>query len=298
MSHDLAVPPAEVLVGLERLALEVATEAARLVEDRPDDLGAVTKSSATDVVTAMDRASQDLVRRRLLAARPDDGFLGEEDGARPERPGGGVTWVVDPIDGTTNYLYGIPLYAVSVAAVVGDPTRPGRWRPVAGAVVNPATGESYAAHLGGGARRTDAAGRRVALRPSAADDLGLTLLGTGFSYDAGVRAWQARVLAHVLPVVRDIRRGGSAALDLCHVADGRLDAYHERMLNPWDLAAGWLVATEAGAVVGGSVVSGGRSGHGDPGPDLAWACAPALAGPFADLLRQAYAVAGEPPAPA
>jgi myo-inositol-1(or 4)-monophosphatase len=251
-----AAPPVEVPEGLpleelERLAVEVAQEAARLVvEDRPDRLGvASTKSSATDVVTVMDQRAQDLLRERLLAARPGDGFLGEEEGG--ETGTSGVTWVVDPIDGTVNYLYGIPAYAVSAAAVVGDPATPGRWRPVAAAVVDPERGRTFHARLGGGAWRRSSGQGPERLRVGDQADLSQALVGTGFGYEASVRLWQAKVLLEVVPQVRDIRRIGSAALDLCHVADGELDAYYERGLNAWDMAAAWLVVTEAGGAFGG-----------------------------------------------
>ena len=243
---QLAVPGDDVLAELERLAVEVALEAGRLiVDDRPADLGvSKTKSTATDVVTVMDQRAQDLLRSRLQAARPGDGFLGEEEGGTDRESE--ITWVVDPIDGTVNYLYGIPSYAVSVAAVVGDPTTPGAWRPVAGAVVNPVTGELFHAHLGAGAwlRRGD--GPSQSLTIGTAPGLGHALAGTGFGYDTRRRLWQARVLVEVLPHLRDIRRIGSAALDICAVAAGSLDCYFERGLNPWDLAAAWLVLTEAG----------------------------------------------------
>lgn len=234
---------------LAGIALAVALEAGELiVAGRPRDLGvAETKSSATDVVTVMDQRSQDHLLERLGELRPRDGFAGEERGGRASESG--VTWVVDPIDGTVNYLYEIPAYCVSVAAVIGDPTVDGAWQPVAAAVVNPMTGERFTAEVGAGAWRAvgDEEPRRLQV---AETPLALALCGTGFGYDADRRAWQAAVLTHVLPRVRDIRRLGSAALDLCRVADGSLDVYYERGLNPWDMAAGWLVATEAGAIVG------------------------------------------------
>lgn len=252
----LHVPEGTDPAALAVIAERVALEAGRLIVDqRPPDLEvAETKSSVTDVVTVMDQRSQDLLLARLGELRPDDGFAGEERGGRAGASG--LTWVVDPIDGTVNYLYGIPAYAVSVAAVVGDPGVPGAWRPVAGAVVNPVTGERFTASLGGGARRS--VGETVRTLGVSDPELGLALCGTGFGYDAERRRWQGDVLARVLPRVRDIRRLGSAALDLCRVADGSLDVYYERGLNPWDMAAGWLVATEAGALV--TDLDGGHPG--------------------------------------
>ena len=248
---ELHAPDATTLEALERLAVEVCLEAGRLVVDeRPANLSvAKTKSTATDVVTIMDQRAQDLLRSRLHEARPQDGFLGEEEGGTDTHSE--ITWVVDPIDGTVNYLYGIPAYAVSVAAVVGDPTTPGAWRPVAGAVVNPVTGELFHARVGSGAWLRVGTAPATRLEIGSPPALGHALVGTGFGYDALRRDWQARVLLGVLPQVRDIRRIGSAALDICSVAAGSLDAYYERGLNPWDLAAAWLVLTEAGGVFSG-----------------------------------------------
>ena len=186
--------------------------------------------------------------------------------------------MVDPIDGTVNYLYGIPSYAVSVAAVTGDPTRPGHWDSVAGAVLNPVTGELFHAHRGGGARLTTPGGTRT-LRATLATELGMALVGTGFGYAASMRARQAALLVDLLPRVRDIRRHGGAALDLCGLAAGRLDAYYETALNAWDRAAGQLVAREAGAVVGGPVDD-------VPTRELVWGAAPGLAAEFGDLVRE------------
>ncbi|WP_068324668.1 inositol monophosphatase family protein [Janibacter terrae] len=274
------VDPAE----LADIALAVAVEAGVLVvDDRPRDLGvAETKSSATDVVTVMDQRSQDLLLRRLGELRPQDGFHGEERGARTGTSG--ITWVVDPIDGTVNYLYEIPAYCVSVAAVLGDPSVDGAWRPVAGAVVNPLTGERYTAALGGGAWRRvgDGPAQRLTVADTSLDQ---ALCGTGFGYDADRRAWQAAVLTHVLPRVRDIRRIGSAALDLCRVADGSLDVHYERGLNPWDMAAGWLVATEAGAVVTDLDGDDPRAGFTVAGP-------PAAQDSLRTLLRSAVEQVG------
>ncbi|MFL6204525.1 MAG: inositol monophosphatase family protein [Acidimicrobiales bacterium] len=234
--------------ALRTLAERVACAAGELLRAGlgVDRLEVGTKSTGTDMVTEMDRASEALIEAELLAARPDDGILGEE-GAR--RPGtSGVRWVVDPLDGTTNYLYGFPGFNVAIAAERdGD--------VVAGAVYDVVRDELFSAHLGGGATRDGAA-----IAPSAAIELAHALVGTGFSYEPERRRRQAKVLVEVLPRVRDIRRQGAAALDLCSVACGRLDGYYERGLAPWDLAAGGLIAREAGAVVtdlaGGPVRAG------------------------------------------
>jgi len=249
------------------LAEQVAREAGRLVvADRPRDLQvAATKTTATDIVTEMDRRSEQLVVDRISAARPDDGFLGEEGAARAGTSG--VTWVVDPIDGTVNYLYGIPAYAVSIAASVDG-------QVVAGAVVNPVHGETWTALRGEGAWLD---GQR--LRISAPPPLHLALVATGFGYDARRRARQADVLGQVLPRVRDVRRFGAASLDLCAVACGRVDAYYEQGLKPWDLAAGGLVATEAGATVTG--LRGRVAGE-----DLVVAAGPPLVTELVGLLEE------------
>jgi myo-inositol-1(or 4)-monophosphatase len=226
------------------LAVATAQEAAALVaRGRATAAEHVdVKSSPVDMVTAVDRACEELVVARLLGARPDDGLLGEEGG---ERAGSsGVRWVVDPIDGTTNFVYGVPAYAVSIAAEVDGQVR-------AGVVLNAATGEQYSATLGGGARLTVPGDPPVTLACSAPESLDRTLVATGFGYRAEQRQAQGAVVARLLPQVRDIRRFGSAALDLCAVAAGRVDAYYERHLNRWDFAAGALIAAEAGAVVTG-----------------------------------------------
>ena len=258
------------LRDLELLAREVAIAAGALIRDeRPERLTIDTKSSSSDVVTQMDGRAEAFIRERLAQARPHDAVFGEEAGrgAAPEDAAAqrtGITWVVDPIDGTVNYLYGIGEYAVSVAAVVGDPTRTGQWRPVAGAVAHPTAGLVYSAARGQGARvhcvdpsvapsvaPTGQPTEGTPLAPSGAEGLELALVGTGFAYVAQERARQARELVEILSTVRDIRRGGSAALDLCAVAAGRLDGYYERGINAWDYAAGWLVVTEAGGIVSG-----------------------------------------------
>lgn len=288
------VPAGIDVSALAGIALEVATGAADLVAgaSAADRVVASTKTSAVDVVTAMDQRSQDHLRAELARLRPDDGFHGEEEGGHTGTTG--VTWVVDPIDGTVNYLYGIPAWSVSVAAVVGDPTVRGAWRPVAGAVIDPLGPERFAAALGRGARRwgpgdpTDGPGRPISV--SGATDLSTSLVGTGFGYDARRRAWQAAVLAHVLPQVRDIRRLGSAALDLCHVASGRLDAYWERGLHPWDMAAAWLVVTEAGGAVDDA--QGGA-----PGNAMTLAAAPGVHPALVAAVAEAAATVAPDEAP-
>lgn len=220
------------------LATRAAVAAGELLLDAQarEPARVTTKTSSTDMVSELDRASEELVTGTILAARPDDAVLGEEGGLCG--PGtSGVRWVVDPLDGTTNYLYRFPAWAVSVAAEVDG-------QAVAGVVHDPIHGETFGAVRGRGAWCN---GRR--LQVAGAPTLDVALVGTGFGYDAGVRARQGVELARVLPCVRDVRRAGAAALDLCWVGLGRLDAYFERGLQPWDWAAGMLVAAEAGAVV-------------------------------------------------
>ena len=230
---------------LVALARSVALDAADLVAERRRHgvSVAATKSSPIDVVTEADRAAEELIHRRLLDARPDDGFLGEEGGSASSASG--VTWVVDPIDGTVNFLYGIPQYAVSVAARIGEEV-------VAGVVVDVAKGECFTATLGGGAWCD---GRRLSVREPA--PMAERLVMTGFHYTREVREAQARAVATMLPQVRDVRRLGSAALDLSALGAGRADAYVEEGLHAWDLAAGGLVAREAGARVEVLVGAGG-----------------------------------------
>ena len=228
------------------LAEGTAAEAGRLLaswraEGRPEV--ADTKSSPTDVVTKMDRAAEALITERIRTARPGDAVLGEEGGqAAPSRTG--VRWVVDPLDGTVNYLYGLPEWGVSIAAEVDGEI-------VAGVVAAPVLGQTFAARKGGGAWLRRAGAEPVRLRCNDGVEMDRALVATGFGYDAGRRKVQGEVVAALLPMVRDIRRAGSAAIDLCMVAAGRVDAFYERGLNYWDYAAGGLVAREAGAIVGG-----------------------------------------------
>lgn len=251
---------------LLRIALDAADRAGTFLRDgRPEDLAvAATKSSAVDVVTEMDIASEKLITGLLAEARPEDGVLGEE-GASVEGTSG-VQWVIDPLDGTVNYLYGLPSWAVSIAARLDGET-------VVGVVYAPMRGETYRAVLGEGAHVNE---RPTRVRP--APEFAQALVGTGFGYLAERRARQAEVIRHLVPEVRDIRRGGSAAIDLCDVALGRLDAYYERGLHPWDYAAGDLVAREAGALTGGR--------PGEPvSPELTLAAPPGLFEPLQARLE-------------
>lgn len=248
---DPGVVPEPERAELEELAVQLALEAGVLIRDeRPGRLGVDrVKSSELDVVTVMDTRCEQLLRARIAAARPHDAILGEEEGLSAGTSG--LSWVLDPIDGTVNYLYDLPAYAVSVAVVVGDPMVPGAWAPVAGAVINPRTDEVFHARVGGGAHLLTVEDS-VPVRVRQESDLGGALLATGFAYDREMRRGQAEIVSALLPHVRDIRRMGAAALDLCHVAAGRVDGYWEQCVQAWDVAAGRLVVTEAGGVVSGA----------------------------------------------
>jgi len=223
--------------GLREIAEAVAREAGRQLRDAfAGPLVNVTaKSSPTDLVSEADHAAERLIRERLAAARPGDGILGEEGGDALGTTS--VRWVVDPLDGTINFLFGIPQWAVSIACEDGDGT-------VAGVIYDPMRDELWSAERGGPALLD---GRPI--RASARDDLATALVATGFGYDADVRRLQADVAARLLPRVRDIRRFGSAALDLAWTAAGRYDAFYERGLNSWDRAAGELICVNAGLAV-------------------------------------------------
>lgn len=249
------------LAALASVALAAAEGAAALAAEgfgrtRTD---VDTKSSGTDMVSEIDREAETLISTLLSEARPDDALLGEEGAARDGTSG--IRWVVDPLDGTTNYLFGIPAWSVSVAA-----ERDGR--PVVGVVADPGRAEIWAAVEGRGAR-CNGVPVHVAEGRS---ELSTALVATGFGYRSERRAWQAEVLGRLLAQVRDIRRFGSAALDLCWVAGGRFDAYYEWGLNPWDLSAGTVICREAGGVVD---ILDGR---------LIVATTPSLARPLAGLL--------------
>ncbi|HEX5253864.1 MAG TPA: inositol monophosphatase family protein [Mycobacterium sp.] len=278
-------PSDDELVRLRSVAETLAAEAAAFVRRRraevfgtdpgSDDSGAVrSKSTPTDPVTVVDTETERLLRDRLAELRPGDPILGEEGGGPADpcgAPAGAVTWVLDPIDGTVNFVYGIPAYAVSVGAQVNGES-------VAGAVADVVGNRVYSAAVGLGAHVTDDEGTQQ-LQSAAVDDLSMALLGTGFGYSQQRRAAQAALLARMLPVVRDVRRIGSAALDLCMVASGRLDAFYEHGLQVWDRAAGALIAAEAGARV--VLPAPGVTGAG-----LALAAAPGIADELLAVLER------------
>ncbi|MBF4553493.1 inositol monophosphatase family protein [Corynebacterium suicordis] len=253
---------------LRKIAVRVALEAAELVSrarrEASGDDGHVgvqdLKSSAVDPVTEVDNASEKLIREQLLAATPGSRVLGEEDGLgqAQTQDDSGLLWVVDPIDGTVNFIYGLPAYSVSIAATSAGVPIASAVADVAGQVVysaasgRPAVEQSFADATSGRegrVLRVSGDGDSVDAAGESAASLEQTLVATGFSYLAERRRAQAELLVKLLPQVRDIRRIGSAALDLCHVAAGRVDAYYEHGLGPWDHAAGVLIAARAGAVV-------------------------------------------------
>jgi myo-inositol-1(or 4)-monophosphatase len=279
---DAPQQPEVLAEELAALALDIARSAAQLVRERGarEVTVAATKSSEVDVVTEADRASEALIRALLRERRPDDAVLGEEE---TESSGtSGVRWIVDPIDGTVNFLYGLPQYAVSIAAEVDGEV-------VAGVVLNAATGTEYVARRtdrrpGGGAVASRD-GRPIGVRAPA--PLSQRLVGTGFHYSARLREIQARAMVDLLPRVRDIRRLGSCALDLCAVAEGLLDAYVEEGVNLWDHAAGGLVARAAGATTELTVGAGGL--------DI-MVCAPSHGfAEFREAVRQAGFLAADSP---
>lgn len=267
--------------GLRNVAERVVTEAADFVRRRRPEVfgtaGAVrsegtptavrSKSTPTDPVTVADTETERLVRERLAVLRPGEAILGEEHGGDAAEHGA-VRWVVDPIDGTVNFVYGIPAYVVSLAAQVDG-------RSIAGAVADVCSGDVYSAAIGRGATITEAGIRRT-LHCNDVSELSMALVGTGFGYQSERRAFQASLLAQMLPLVRDVRRMGAAALDLCMVAAGRLDAHYEHGLNVWDWAAGALIAAEAGAAV---TLPDSRDG-------LLIAAAPGVADQLSEALRR------------
>ena len=261
---------------LEAVAIDIVRAAGQLLVERPRALNFTTKTSAVDVVTEMDKASEELVKKYLATHRPEDGLIGEE-GAQVASESG-ITWIVDPIDGTVNYLYQLPGWNISIAAQHHGKT-------IAGAVFAPLLdgGLLWSAHLGGGARMRKGTGEPIAIKVNANVPLHLALLATGFSYSTEIRRRQGKRFAKLIPQVRDIRRMGAAAVDLCLVASGMVDGYFEEELAPWDLAAGELIATEAGAIV--TNASGGRAGR-----EMVVAAHPSLHGEILALLAS---VAGE-----
>jgi len=264
--------PSELLDLARTIALEAGELAARRRREGVEV--AATKSSIVDVVTEADREVERLIRDRILDARPDDAILGEEGGSSSGTSG--LTWVVDPIDGTVNYLYGIPHYAVSIAVVEGEPD-PLTWSGLHGCVLNPAIGELFTGSQGEGAFLSVAGGPDAPIHVAAPAPLELALINTGFAYAASTRAKQGEVVTRMLPLVRDIRRFGTASLDLCMVANGRTNAYFERTLSPWDHAAGAIIAREAGAVVTGFAGAA-------PSRDVILAAEPELAARLEPLL--------------
>jgi myo-inositol-1(or 4)-monophosphatase len=245
------IEPATVPEIDEHALKEVAEEAARAaaVELTPrfggQAQGVQAKTTPTDLVSEADLVAERAIRQVLHGRRPDDAILGEEGGATGEPAGGsGLRWVVDPLDGTINFLFGIPAFAVSVACERSQPSGESASRALAGVVLDPLREECFAA-----TRSSPATLNGVPIHDTGRQELSRALVATGFGYDAGVRARQAAVVARVLPRVRDIRRVGAAALDLAWAACGRLDAYYERGVQPWDVAAGALIAERAGLAV-------------------------------------------------
>ncbi len=229
------MPVSDLPEELLALALRVAREAGDLLMQRPATFDISSKSTAIDIATQMDHASEKHIVSALLAERPNDGIIGEEGASRPSSSG--ITWVIDPVDGTVNYLYGLPCWNVSIGAKDAA-------GPLVGVVHAPTVNSTWSAIRGQGAWLNE--------RPISCNDpisLDRALIGTGFAYDLGARVEQGRVIAALLPQIRDLRRMGSAAVDLCYVAMGAFDGYFELGLKEWDWAAGALIAQEAGAIV-------------------------------------------------
>jgi myo-inositol-1(or 4)-monophosphatase len=238
------LPLADVLALHDLLPLAwraAAAAGAFLRDERPTSLRVDTKSTPTDVVTVMDRTAESIISDGLLRTRPDDGLLGEEGG---ERLGAsGVRWIVDPLDGTVNYLFGLPMWGVSIAAEVDGAVE-------VGVVATPVFDETYVAVRGAGAWLVTA-GTAQRLSGSTCADLSGALVATGFGYAAEVRRRQSEVVTGLITQIRDVRRTGSAVIDFCWLARGRIDAYFEKGLNAWDYSAGALIAQEAGVIVTG-----------------------------------------------
>lgn len=257
---------------LADLAWRAASEAASLLHtQRPDELSVETKSTPTDVVTSMDKAAEHLLHERLLGERPGDGLLGEEGSDRASQTG--IRWIVDPLDGTVNYLYRMPHWGVSVAAEDQD-----LGQTVVGVIIIPESGEGFIGIRGKGSWQIngDFAER---LRVRECVDLQQAMVATGFSYLPDSRQAQIDVLRTVIGTVRDIRRTGCAVVDFAWLAQGRTDAYFERGLNLWDVAAGLLIASEAGAIV--------EDLGSQPGSGTFLSAVPGIAEPLKELLISA-----------
>lgn len=305
MSTQSSTSDNEVLSAeLRDMAVAMAADAAHLVQRRrrellagetadsvAEALGQQLKTSECDPVTLVDKENEIALRSAITSMRPQDSILGEEGGGAVLTDPDAVTWVLDPIDGTVNFLYGIPAYSVSIAAAVGGIV-------VAGAVANIFADEIFSAHKNGGASvisveeaESNPASARTAQRLSCNTPVNLatTLLGTGFSYDSAKRAKQGKLFSQVISQVRDIRRLGSAALDLCFVAAGRLDAYYEHGLHPWDRAAGGIIAKEAGAVT--QIPEPEEPGNLGT---INYALAPSIAEQFFDMMESAGGLAAMP----
>ena len=220
---------------LLELALKIARQAGELLVDRPASWDLTVKSTAIDIATQMDIASEKLIVESILSARPDDGIIGEEGASRESKSG--VTWIIDPVDGTVNYFYGLPGWAISIAAKDENGT-------LVGVVHSPTVNATWHASKGGGAFLND-----VKIACNDPVELNRALISTGFAYDVQVRTEQLKIVNALLPQIRDLRRIGSAAADICHVATGMVDGYFETGLFEWDLAAAELIAREAGATV-------------------------------------------------
>ena len=240
---------------LLKIAVDAAQRAGELLATRPSNFEVHQKSSAMDFATQMDLASEKLIVETILSARPEDGIIGEEGADRQGRSG--ITWVIDPLDGTVNYFYDLAGWNVSIAAKDSEGV-------LLGVVYAPSINSLWTATRGGGAFKNG-----QPIRCNNPLTLDTALIGTGFSYSVETRVGQAALIQSLIPRIRDLRRNGAAAVDLCNVATGSLDAYFEKDLKEWDLAAGGLIATEAGAIVSGR--------HGGPaGQEMALAAGPAL----------------------
>lgn len=253
-------------------AIETAQEVGKVLLERPDVFETSTKSSKTDVVTHMDQLAERMIVQRIEEQRPLDGVLAEEGASKDSQ--NRRQWVIDPIDGTTNYLYDLPFWCVSIALIQIETNE-----PLVGVVFAPALGEMFVASAGFGAWKITGEETKQ-IFTSNTTELSQSLMGTGFAYAAEHRQKQAGVLTHVLPRVRDIRRMGSCAIDLCEVASGRLDGFYEKGVNHWDYAAGALIVREAGGYVSG--INGNEAGS-----EMLLACAPGVHQEMRVLLENA-----------